>query len=758
LDDSFLNSITLKNAFDPEIKLIGLCDKKKLYPSMKGGGAFLATMGPKRSQRQTQAIADTNAKKSKSKKATASSKTTSKGHTAKDVVAAAAAATAPVSEIGDRDRTDAAQTNESAAASNANSQNDQFTDEKDKTGSFLTDFSDFLRPHAHFLDDNKDKDTEGVTDCASLHLSMEGENHLASQMLKLDPNQRERIVSKVSGSGSSDHIKSSTPNSTPDSGSNPVTRKRPLPPSAEKGEQASKTQKGAESVEASSEPAKKAKKKNAASATMSTASMDDGASTKKVDAAAKKDGASGMKNDANTKKDGTTAKDGAATPKDSAATPKDGAAAPKVGAAAAKDGAATGNLPVNSKKSPYTVQIYSTIPKNLTRKQIVEIIQKSCPVEANDFELKITRNNDIVVIAQSQHDYNTLLLPDRWRVNQYNLNPGVSKESTYAKQIVIHNLDPEYTEDEIEAELKAQSLQVSQVQRMKSSKAGGRPSFNVKLKVHSKANYDSLMRDGFRAWLTKHRCTDFENSVLCFKCSKGGHYANECKANKETCFKCSGEHAAKDCTATTIKCANCEGSHTANSKVCPYYQQAWALQHQENEAARLRRAGGGAPASYSAAAKAGSQPSPAARQDLLDQRDCAIYLAAVGTIVQALKALEDSSGSMEKEIAKVASAVISDMFAKEIDADSLLLNLLLTSKPPSATSANSSQKASAPNATSNAPSEKKKEKHKKKKRKQTPIAVSNTQSISEFSSSSDDDEESENEEADDESAFDLNHV
>lgn len=63
----------------------------------------------------------------------------------------------------------------------------------------------------------------------------------------------------------------------------------------------------------------------------------------------------------------------------------------------------------------------------------------------------------------------------------------------------------------------------------------------------------------------------------CLKCQKFGHYIANCKAETDTCARCSGKHRTAQCTAPNTeatRCANCtsnEVGHGAADRNCPTY-------------------------------------------------------------------------------------------------------------------------------------------------------------------------------------------
>jgi hypothetical protein len=54
---------------------------------------------------------------------------------------------------------------------------------------------------------------------------------------------------------------------------------------------------------------------------------------------------------------------------------------------------------------------------------------------------------------------------------------------------------------------------------------------------------------------------DAFNVLRCFNCSRLGHKSCDCKRNKPTCQKCSGDHKSSECTCDVPKCINCVESN-----------------------------------------------------------------------------------------------------------------------------------------------------------------------------------------------------
>lgn len=89
---------------------------------------------------------------------------------------------------------------------------------------------------------------------------------------------------------------------------------------------------------------------------------------------------------------------------------------------------------------------------------------------------------------------------------------------------------------------------------------------NLVMEVNSQTRKQLLDRKLKVGW---HICRidDYQTVKRCFKCSKFGHRAAECKG-EETCPICADRHKLKDCTASQseVQCANCLNHNKYNPK------------------------------------------------------------------------------------------------------------------------------------------------------------------------------------------------
>lgn len=68
----------------------------------------------------------------------------------------------------------------------------------------------------------------------------------------------------------------------------------------------------------------------------------------------------------------------------------------------------------------------------------------------------------------------------------------------------------------------------------------------------------------------KYKVFDALTVKRCFKCSRLGHIASNCKSKTSICPKCAKPHKVTECQATEAKCINCaEAVSKYNIVLCP---------------------------------------------------------------------------------------------------------------------------------------------------------------------------------------------
>lgn len=138
---------------------------------------------------------------------------------------------------------------------------------------------------------------------------------------------------------------------------------------------------------------------------------------------------------------------------------------------------------------------------------------------------------------------------------------------------VLKGLPPDYTNEEIEQEIKEQNDQVKNVIKMTTKNMTIYPIYLVKF--HNSVNYREILNISYlfhtRIYWEKYR---HNTTTQCYNCQLFGHGARNCNRQAK-CLKCGQDHDSRNCTKPREEeptCANCGENHLANSKHCTSYQ------------------------------------------------------------------------------------------------------------------------------------------------------------------------------------------
>lgn len=110
---------------------------------------------------------------------------------------------------------------------------------------------------------------------------------------------------------------------------------------------------------------------------------------------------------------------------------------------------------------------------------------------------------------------------------------------------------------------------------------------SVVLEVDSKTYGLITEKEKLSIGWKSYRFFDYINVVQCFKCSKFGHIAKDCRCDGNICPRCTGEHQLKECKSQDTVCANCKYAkevlkvpninynHPAYDKNCEAYKRIY---------------------------------------------------------------------------------------------------------------------------------------------------------------------------------------
>ena len=214
-------------------------------------------------------------------------------------------------------------------------------------------------------------------------------------------------------------------------------------------------------------------------------------------------------------------------------------------------------------------------------KKFLEALKSIKPELAIKYVRK-TASGAMLVHPKEPKDSNSLLKKDAFAPNSI-LGPNVTarlpKEQTITHQVIIKNIDPEVTEDEVKQMLDLQEMPYKDVKRIWSRKNDA-PSNMMRLILKDETKKKYLLKNGIYLDQMKFNCVqakeDAEKKLAfqCWNCQKwNDHKTFECKAETK-CVICAGAHRKSDCPKekSDARCSNCDGAHPAWSTECPTYR------------------------------------------------------------------------------------------------------------------------------------------------------------------------------------------
>ena len=186
--------------------------------------------------------------------------------------------------------------------------------------------------------------------------------------------------------------------------------------------------------------------------------------------------------------------------------------------------------------------------------------------------------------------------------------PGTELKAKHYRY-VIHNIDCDYTEEEIQRHCKCEEVKLFNTNKRTRTVL-------LSFKDERTDNYVTI--DYCRFKIFKYN----PGPMRCYRCQVFGHTAANCRRDAPRCARCSQPHDTKDCTSASRLCVNCGLQHSSAWTGCAVYIEKRAAQTQPTPAAVDRPLTGvAAPTSSSSTTAAvrslSSAPPPGAAWDPL---------------------------------------------------------------------------------------------------------------------------------------------
>lgn len=210
---------------------------------------------------------------------------------------------------------------------------------------------------------------------------------------------------------------------------------------------------------------------------------------------------------------------------------------------------------------------------------LLSLLQKAKP-DVTFTAIQPLKSGDIRVTGASPRDVN--VLKQAWPEDPTygKIIPKLRKERTVQQSVLITNLHPSITEEEIKARLVELGYSPDDVKRFNPSKE---PKNNlhpsVKISFGSLDQKERLINESFKIHSQSFKVISFTEDpkiLQCFKCQQFGHHFFNCGETKSCCLRCGDDHRIQLCPVALKDaiCCNCGKNHQANHHSCEAIKKA----------------------------------------------------------------------------------------------------------------------------------------------------------------------------------------
>lgn len=162
------------------------------------------------------------------------------------------------------------------------------------------------------------------------------------------------------------------------------------------------------------------------------------------------------------------------------------------------------------------------------------------------------------------------------KISYYTYQDAASKPLS----VVIKNIPPSLSEDDVKLELISIDLPVIKITRLLNKEKLPTLIVAVELTNNDKGKEIFKIEKICHA-IVKIEPRKYGQSIpQCYRCQRYGHTRNYCKMDYR-CVKCLGNHSYKECTKAATDppiCVNCNNHHPANYRGCKMYQDLHNVQ------------------------------------------------------------------------------------------------------------------------------------------------------------------------------------
>ena len=229
-----------------------------------------------------------------------------------------------------------------------------------------------------------------------------------------------------------------------------------------------------------------------------------------------------------------------------------------------------------------TVILGTSLPAALKkdRRELINAVKFAAPAGVKLGEIRLTKNEDVLISCLTPHDHNTCLRTDKWTQAPHTFIPRFNLSASNGDIVYIKSVPTEMDLLNFDELLKSKKINFSNLERIKTGKDRS-DSLTLRLLVHDKQQKEKLIKEGL---LLDHKKFNLEPHVKtsvkqCFRCLEYGHLIADCTSS-QCCTRCGGDHPHKDCPTdrNSPTCANCmkdekispeRRNHAASDRSCP---------------------------------------------------------------------------------------------------------------------------------------------------------------------------------------------
>lgn len=217
--------------------------------------------------------------------------------------------------------------------------------------------------------------------------------------------------------------------------------------------------------------------------------------------------------------------------------------------------------------------IFPPIIVNSSLTKHKEVVNK-LKLSVSELNIKYAGNKTIFYVYNSE-DFDTI--KNELKILKLNFHTYTPKHEIKPK-VVLKGMPPDYTTEDIQADLSQQGLEIYKIIQMVKKTDGKETKLPLSIIIlNNQQQLEKLKNIKYCSNVVIRWEKYASKKILtqCHLCQEFNHVARNC-FKKPKCLKCSEEHLSRDCPNILLddfvpKCCNCQENHFSNSDKCPHW-------------------------------------------------------------------------------------------------------------------------------------------------------------------------------------------